>query len=166
MASVTAAAGGRVRQLAHHVVAGNVVAQRTIEANSEPTADGEGPLAGVIVLDLTQMVSGPMGTQIIGDQGADVIKIENTTSGAAERGGARTTMTNPMMSVINRNKRGLSLDLKREEGVDVFLRLVKTAGVFSLIFRWRSLCVCRSHYNFRCFFDVLQTWSCKISGPA
>ena len=96
---------------------------------------GEGPLAGVVVLDLTQMVSGPMGTQIIADQGADVIKIENTTSGAAERGGARTTMTNPMMSVINRNKRGLSLDLKAEEGVAVFMRLVKTADVVVQNFR-------------------------------
>jgi crotonobetainyl-CoA:carnitine CoA-transferase CaiB-like acyl-CoA transferase len=76
-----------------------------------------------------------MGTQILGDQGADVIKIENTTSGAAERGGARSTMTNPLMSVINRNKRGLSLDLKAEAGVAVFMLLAQTADVVVQNFR-------------------------------
>ena len=67
-----------------------------------------------------------MGTQIIADQGADVIKIENTTSGAAERGGARSTMVNPMNSVINRNKRSLSLDLKAPEGVEILKRRLAT----------------------------------------
>ena len=76
-----------------------------------------------------------MGTQIIADQGADVIKIENTTSGAAERGGARSTMVNPMNSVINRNKRSLSLDLKAPEGVEILKRLAKTADVVVQNFR-------------------------------
>jgi crotonobetainyl-CoA:carnitine CoA-transferase CaiB-like acyl-CoA transferase len=123
---------GRVRQLVRHVGA-EATAERMIEANPHPLEGG--PLAGVVLLDLTQMVSGPMGTQIIADQGADVIKIENTTTGAAERGGARSTMTNPLMSVINRNKRSLALDLKSKAGHAVFLRLVQTADVVVQNFR-------------------------------
>ena len=124
----------RLRQLTAQL-APQLVAERTIEADAHPAEGLLGPLAGVTVLDLTQMVSGPMGTQIIADQGADVIKIENTTSGAAERGGARSTMVNPMNSVINRNKRSLSLDLKAPEGVEILKRLAETSDVVVQNFR-------------------------------
>ncbi len=122
----------RVRRLARQLAAEGV-AERMIEADPQPQQAG--PLAGVVLLDLTQMVSGPMGTQIIADQGANVIKIENTTTGAAERGGARSTMANPLNSVINRNKRSISLDLKSEAGRVVFMRLVKSADVVVQNFR-------------------------------
>jgi crotonobetainyl-CoA:carnitine CoA-transferase CaiB-like acyl-CoA transferase len=76
-----------------------------------------------------------MGTQIIADQGADVIKVENTEGGAAERGGARSVIASPLSALINRNKRSLSLDLKHAEGVAVLKRLVKTADVLVQNFR-------------------------------
>ena len=73
---------------------------------------GGGPLTGFRIIDLSQMVSGPMATQILGDQGADIIKVESLT-GAAERGGGRSKISSPMASVLNRNKRSISVDIKQ-----------------------------------------------------
>ena len=69
--------------------------------------DADGPLSGFRIIDLSQMVSGPMATQILGDQGADIIKVESP-AGAAERGGGRSKISSPMASVVNRNKRSIS----------------------------------------------------------
>ena len=126
----------RLRRLAAHLPAAPVLAaEAKIESNAAPADAARGPLAGVVVLDLTQMVSGPMGTQILGDQGADIIKIENTTSGAAERGGARSTVGTPLSAQINRNKRSLSLDLKAPEGVKILKRLAARADCLVQNFR-------------------------------
>jgi crotonobetainyl-CoA:carnitine CoA-transferase CaiB-like acyl-CoA transferase len=128
----------RLRRLAAHLPARPApepAAEVKIERNAAPPDAERGPLSGVVVLDLTQMVSGPMGTQILGDQGADVIKIENTGSGAAERGGARSTIASPLSAQINRNKRSLSIDLKRPEGVAILQRLAASADVLVQNFR-------------------------------
>ena len=93
-----------------------------------------GPLSGFRIIDFSQMVSGPMATQILGDQGADIIKIESP-SGAAERGNARSKISNPMSSVVNRNKRSLSVNLKSPEGVEVVKKLLKTADAMIHNFR-------------------------------
>jgi crotonobetainyl-CoA:carnitine CoA-transferase CaiB-like acyl-CoA transferase len=89
-----------------------------------------GPLAGVRVLDLTSAVLGPYATQMLGDFGADIIKVE-----APEGDGTRYTGPrhhDDMASVflgVNRNKRSIVLDLKQSSAREVLLRLVDTADV-------------------------------------
>ncbi len=95
-----------------------------------------GPLDGVTILDLTAMVSGPLATMLLADQGADVIKVENPNGGdhtrqvAAGRGGFTASFLNN-----NRNKRSVALDLKDPRGRDAVLRLAATADVFVQNFR-------------------------------
>ena len=90
------------------------------------TGPGGGPLAGLKVLELGHIVAGPTAGQVFGDLGADVIKIESVGGGDLAR-----TMPGPMsamFSFLNRNKRSIALDLKRE-GKGVFLDLARTADV-------------------------------------
>ena len=90
-----------------------------------------GPLKGVRVIDLSINVLGPVATQILGDMGADVIKIE-TPSGDPNRdtGPARHAGMSAMHLNVNRNKRSVTLDLKRPESLETLLRLVDSADVF------------------------------------
>lgn len=88
------------------------------------------PLAGIRVLDLTRLLPGPVCTLHLADMGADVIKIEDTGAGDYARTlGAKPGTTAPVFLAINRNKRAIRLDLKQAQGVEVFLRLVKSAHV-------------------------------------
>ena len=95
-----------------------------------------GPLDGIRVVDLTSMVSGPLATMMLGDQGADVIKVENpdggdhTRAGANRRGGMSASFLHN-----NRNKRSVVLDLKTEAGLSAILRIAATADVFVQNFR-------------------------------
>jgi crotonobetainyl-CoA:carnitine CoA-transferase CaiB-like acyl-CoA transferase len=95
-----------------------------------------GPLAGYRIIDVTQMVSGPMATQILADQGADVIKIEPPGSGDLTRalGGTRRGMA-PTFAVLNRNKRSAVIDLKKPRGVELLKDLVRRADLFVQNFR-------------------------------
>ena len=95
-----------------------------------------GPLAGVRVLDLSNVVSGPMAVQILADQGADVIKIEQPGVGDTARtmGGMRNGM-GAMFAVLNRNKRAIVLDLQQARAREVFLELVARADVVVQNFR-------------------------------
>jgi crotonobetainyl-CoA:carnitine CoA-transferase CaiB-like acyl-CoA transferase len=94
------------------------------------------PLAGIRVLDLTRLLPGPVCTLHLADLGADVIKIEDTGAGDYARTlGAKPGETAPVFLAINRNKRAMRLDLKKAEGVAVFLRLVKQAQVVVESFR-------------------------------
>jgi len=94
-------------------------------------AAASGPLAGVRVVDMTVNVLGPVATQILGDMGADVIKIE-TPQGDPNRdtGPARHRGMSAMHMNVNRNKRSITLNLKRPEGKEALMRLVETADVF------------------------------------
>jgi crotonobetainyl-CoA:carnitine CoA-transferase CaiB-like acyl-CoA transferase len=90
-----------------------------------------GPLAGVRVVDLTVNVLGPLATMILGDLGADVIKVE-TPQGDPNRqtGPSRNPNMAAMHMNINRSKRSVTLNLKRPEALEALLRLVDKADVF------------------------------------
>ena len=90
------------------------------------------PLDGLVVVDLTQNVAGPFCTQILGDMGADVVKVERPGRGDDARAWAPPWWGAESASFMafNRNKRSLGLDLKREGGLEVRRRLVARADVF------------------------------------
>jgi len=97
----------------------------------ESNSSNPGPLAGIRVLDLTSILLGPIATQILGDMGADVVKVE-PPQGDATRG-VGPPPSDGMGAVFmgtNRNKRSLVLDLKREAGREALLALVRGADVF------------------------------------
>lgn len=95
-----------------------------------------GPLDGYRIVDLTTMISGPMATGLLGDQGADVIKIESPGVGDLMRllGAPREGIT-ASFATTNRNKRSIVLDLKAERDRSAFERLVETADVVVQNFR-------------------------------
>ena len=94
-----------------------------------------GPLTGVRIVDLTSMISGPIATMMLADQGADVIKVE-PLSGDLVRfmGPNRSGLTSGFISA-NRSKRSLAVDLKTDQGMEVVKKLVSTADVFVQNFR-------------------------------
>ena len=100
-------------------------------AENKPTAERPGPLAGVRIIDLTSVMMGPYATMILGDYGADVIKVESP-DGDVMRYAA--PMRHPQMGAMylqgNRNKRSIVLDLKKHGGLEALLRLSATADVF------------------------------------
>lgn len=88
------------------------------------------PLEGIRVLDLTQAYSGPFCTMNLADHGAEVIKIETPTGGDQTRGwGPMENGFSGYYAYINRNKKGMTLNLKTEEGKQIFTELLKTADV-------------------------------------
>ncbi len=94
-------------------------------------ASPAGPLSGIRVVDVTQNLSGPMATMILGDQGADIIKVEPPGIGDFTRamGGTRRGVA-PAFAVINRNKRSVALNLRDARGVELLKRMVARADVF------------------------------------
>jgi crotonobetainyl-CoA:carnitine CoA-transferase CaiB-like acyl-CoA transferase len=89
-----------------------------------------GALGGIRVIDLATVVMGPYATQILGDLGADVIKVEPPTGDSSRLAAPyRNEGMGSLALNVNRNKRAVSLDLKNPRGKQVFLDLVKTADV-------------------------------------
>src|SRR5271169_5994216 len=100
------------------------------------TSNRKGPLSGYRIIDVTQMLSGPMATMILGDQGADVIKVEPPGIGDLTRAmGGRKRGMSPTFAVANRNKRSVVINLKQPRGVAVLKRMVAKADVFVQNFR-------------------------------
>jgi crotonobetainyl-CoA:carnitine CoA-transferase CaiB-like acyl-CoA transferase len=90
-----------------------------------------GPLAGMRVLELAQIMAGPTCGALLADLGADVVKVEKLPGGDDARGyrEPRVNGVSAPFLMLNRNKRGLALDLKRPEGRAILLRLVRKADV-------------------------------------
>lgn len=96
------------------------------------------PLEGIKVLDFTQILAGPTATQLLGDMGADVIKVEPLGQGDRTRGIGPKYMPgdeSPYFHSVNRNKRSIAINLKRPEGREIVLKLAKTADVVVQNFR-------------------------------
>lgn len=95
-----------------------------------------GPLDGIRIIDLTAVISGPLATMMLADQGAEVIKVENpaggdfTRSAANRQGGFSAAFLNN-----NRNKKSVALNLKEPHGLEALLKLVATADVLIQNFR-------------------------------
>ena len=87
-----------------------------------------GALQGVKVLEIGSYVTGPYAGMLLGDLGAEVIKVENKPYGDPFRGWGRT-MLNPTFCSLNRNKKSITLNLKTNEARDIFLRLADDADV-------------------------------------
>lgn len=90
-----------------------------------------GPLAGFKIIDMTSVISGPLSTMILADQGAEVIKVENPDGGdftralSNRRGGFSASFLNN-----NRSKRSIAVDTKTPEGMEIVKKLLHTADVF------------------------------------
>ena len=110
----------------------NWMAVRSMTSNS-----GAMSLSGVVVLDLSQILAGPMCTMLLGDMGADIIKIEKLDGGDDFRrmGPPFIKGWSAAFLAMNRNKRSLALDLRNERGQAVFNRLVARADVLVENFR-------------------------------
>jgi crotonobetainyl-CoA:carnitine CoA-transferase CaiB-like acyl-CoA transferase len=104
------------------------------------TPDPHGPLAGLRVLDASRVLAGPFCGQVLGDLGADVIKVERPGSGDETRGWGPPFL-GPLSAYFlscNRNKRALTLDLSRPEGVELFHALAGKSDVVLENFRAAS----------------------------
>ena len=95
----------------------------------------QGPLAGLRVLDLSAYIAGPYGCTLLADQGAEVIKIEPPSGDNLRKYPSTLEAESRAFLGVNRSKRGLALDLKQPEALDVMMRLVKTADVLVHNFR-------------------------------
>ena len=124
-----------------------------------------GPLRGMRVLELAQIMAGPTCGMLLADMGADVIKVEKLPGGDDSRG-YREPLVNgvsaPFM-MLNRNKRGIALNLKHPSGRDVLLRMVRDADVLTENYRRGTL------EKFDLGYDVLAAANpgliyCAISG--
>jgi crotonobetainyl-CoA:carnitine CoA-transferase CaiB-like acyl-CoA transferase len=94
------------------------------------------PLAGIRVVDLTRILSGPFCTMLLADMGADVIKIEAPGKGDAVRDqGAKVEGLSWYFASFNRNKRSLAVDLRKAEGKALLERLIRNAHVLVENFR-------------------------------
>ena len=95
-----------------------------------------GSLSGVRVIDMTTVYSGPMAASILGDQGADVVKVE-PPGGDMQRGPMRVSRNglDAQFAALNRNKRSIGIDLSGDVGKSVLHRFVKTADVLMENFR-------------------------------
>ena len=103
----------------------------------DTTAAADLPLAGIRVIDFTQVMMGPVCTQMLGDYGADVIKIERAGAGDLSRAtfAPKDGVDNPVFCSLNRNKRSVALDLRNAEQMAAVKALIAGADVVVNNFR-------------------------------
>ena len=94
-----------------------------------------GPLEGVRVIDLSQVIAGPLATTWLADQGADVIKVEDSHGDPSRSIGTRKGDMSALYCAVNRGKRAIVLDLKSQEGKQALTALLREADVFVQNFR-------------------------------
>jgi CoA:oxalate CoA-transferase len=98
--------------------------------SASSSTDAGGPLSGVRILDLTQFLAGPYGTQMLGDLGAEVIKVEPPTKDASRFVAPHFVRDDSLYYLgTNRNKRDIVIDLKSEDGLRVFHDLLPRCDV-------------------------------------
>ena len=95
----------------------------------------KGPLKGIRIIDLSQNQSGPFGSMLLGDLGAEVIKVEPSQGDAARNGKKELDLEDYCMLGLNRNKKSLVLDITSSHGQKAFFKLVKTSDVVYSNFR-------------------------------
>ena len=95
----------------------------------------KGPLSGVKIIDLSSVISGPVATVLLCDQGAEVIKIESLDGDIVRRMGAGDGELSPSFLTANRGKRSLAINLKDKKGTEIIKKLVLDADVFVQNFR-------------------------------
>ena len=100
-----------------------------------------GPLAGMRVLELAQIMAGPTCGMMLADMGADVVKVEKLPGGDDARAyrEPRVNGVSAPFMILNRNKRGIALNLKTEQGRQILLRMVKDADVLTENYRRGTL---------------------------
>ncbi|MGH6610705.1 MAG: CaiB/BaiF CoA transferase family protein, partial [Burkholderiaceae bacterium] len=100
-----------------------------------------GPLTGMRVLELAQIMAGPTAGMMLADMGADVIKVEKLPGGDDSRSYSEPRVNGesaPFM-ILNRNKRGIALNLKHAQGREILLKLVRDADVLTENYRKGTL---------------------------
>ena len=116
--------------------AGTVSQVTDVSASGTASAELPLPLAGLRVIDAATILAGPLCAQILGDYGADVIKVEHPSRGDSMRGHGHSKNDVPLWwKEISRNKRAIALDLKDPAGGEAFRRLADTADVVIENFR-------------------------------
>ena len=129
-----------------------------------PSKSATGPLHGIRVLDLTTVVLGPYATQILGDYGAEVIKVESLEGDLMRANGvSRHAGMSSIFLAINRNKRSVTLDLKKAKGRELFLELA--AGVDVVVHNMRIAAIDRLGLGYEAVRTVNQrVVYCTASG--
>jgi crotonobetainyl-CoA:carnitine CoA-transferase CaiB-like acyl-CoA transferase len=112
-----------------------------------------GPLQGVKVIDMTSVLMGPYATQMLGDYGADVIKVESPDGDVTRMiGPMRNPGMGPVFLNTNRSKRSICLDLKNDAGRDALLRLIKDADV--LVYNIRPQAMARLNLGYEVLAQI------------
>lgn len=122
-----------------------------------------GPLEGIRVLDLSQIVSGPMAAQWLADQGADCIKLESPSGDPVRTVGARKGNMSAIFIAVNRGKRGETLDLKNPTHHARFEELVRWADVLIENFRPGTMAKLGWAYDRCAVLNPRLVW-CSITG--
>ncbi len=106
-----------------------------------------GPLKGIKVIDMTTVLMGPYATQMLGDYGADIIKVESPDGDVTRQiGPTRHPGMGPVFLNTNRSKRSICLDLKQPAGREAVLRLIKDADV--LVYNVRPQAMARLNLGY------------------